>query len=745
MEFSLLNLLMVLLVAAIGGALSQRLGYPSLMGELIAGMLFGPMVLGLIDQSPGLELLAQIGVFLMMLYIGIEVDHRDLMKASWPGFLAATGGFIVPIAAGYWLVSIHYGYNATTGFFIGLAMGVTSLATKSRALIELKLLGTRVANVLLAGSLACDTMALVVFAAIVGFAESQTANVGNVIWVLLKALMFFGITIIIGLRVFPLIGKMFRKFGFTERSTNFTLVILVGLVFAEMAEIAGLHSIIGAFIAGLFIREEVLKRKLSHEVSGMVHDVSMGFLTPVFFVVTGMKIDVSVLWTDTRLLVIIVMCAMITKTLGTLLFYLPTRLGWREGLVIGAGMNGLGAVEIIIAEIGLEMGLIDQTMFSILIFMAFFTTACEPVFLKKGTNWLRKFGDLARSDDRRDMVMIAGASPLARMLARDLSVTEKVCLIDNNVNLCLAAESEGLTTIKGNVLSEDLLDVSGAANAKAFVAMTSNHEVNRRAAEQARSLFGVPQTWVWPSLPAAATGASDESVSMLTVKWNDLIQRKEVEHTEYSVSHDITCVDYQDMIQQLKILPLVVERKGRRVPAMISDSLMKGDVVHGLRRNRPTEDAIDIFDELIRHCPVIDLNESVHCNEVFRQAGDVLAPIIGIDSRTITDLLITRENESSTVVAPGVAIPHVSIDGDQPAALLLVRGRQGVIFSEGHVPPVQFVFVIIGARSARNLHLRIISAIAQLFQDSAFEDVMLAAPDTEAMRTIILSTRRRRF
>lgn len=752
MEFSLLNLLLVLLVAAIGGALANRRRYPALMGELMAGIIFGPMMLGLLHESPGLDLLAEVGVFLMMLYIGIEVDHRDLMKASWAGLLAAAGGFIIPFICGYYVVSVHYDYSQVAGLFIGLAMGVTSLATKSRALMELKLLGTRVANVMLAGALICDTLALVVFAGIVGFAESDSTNMLHIAWVLTKALIFFSVAIAIGLRIFPLIGKLFRKFGFTERTMNFTLVILVGLVFAEMAEIAGLHSVIGAFIAGLFIREEVLKRKLSHEVSGMVHDVSLGFLAPVFFVTAGFKVDVSVLWTDTYFLSVIILVALISKILGTWLFCLPTRMSWREGLVIGAGMNGRGAVEIIIAEIGLKMGLIDQSMFSILVFMAFFTTALEPIFLKRGTNWLRRRGDLARSDDNRELILIAGASPLVRFMARDLAVTEKVMLVDNNSNLCQAAVSEGLNAIKGNVLNEDFLDVSGAATARVFIAMTTNHEVNRVASTQARDVFGVPMVWSWPHMApvpeksAAADTASGEPPLMSPAsRWNEWILRKEVERATQSVTESATISDFTHWVNQLGMLPLVVERAGRRFPAMVISELMKEDVVMGLRRQFTHDQQLDIFEELIRHCPILDIPESPSARDVFATASEALAPLVGLDADVITDLLVKRENESSTVVAPGVAIPHVIIEGEQPVALLVARCREGAKFPIKDTPPVEFTFIIIGAKSSRNLHMRILSAIAQLFQDPAFEDIMLAAKDTESMRKIILNTRRRRF
>lgn len=751
MEFDLFNLLLVLLVAAIGGAVAHRFGYPALMGEMVAGIIFGPMMLGLLHESPGLDLLAEVGVFLMMLYIGIEVDHRDLMKASWAGLLTAAGAFLVPFAVGFWLMTQHYGQASIAGLFIGLAMGVTSLATKSRALMELKLLGTRMANVLLAAALICDTLALLVFAGITGFAESDGANFLKVAAILGKAIVFFGITMLIGLRVFPLIGKLFRKFGFTERAANFTMVVLVGLVFAELAEIAGLHSIIGAFIAGLFIREEVLQRKLSHDVAGLVRDVSLGFLAPVFFASAGFNVDISVLWTETRLLGVIAVVSMASKILGTWIFYIPTRYGWREGLAVGAGMNGQGAMAIIIAEIGYEMGLVDGRLFSILIVMAFVTTACEPVFLKLGTAWLKRVGGLVRADDNRKLIMIAGASPLARLLGRELAKTEKILLIDNNSNLCQAASAEGLSVIKGNVLNDELLDVAGAVNTRVFIAMTSNHEVNRLAAEHARDMFGVPQVWTLPlmGIPSMPLERGEGAISPATespaqaVKWNEWITRKEVEYVSSTIERNLANTNFAGIMLACDMLPLVVERAGVRTPAMVAEDLRAGDIVHGLRRLNRQVPQQDVFEDLIHHCPIIDVKGAVDFLVVFQKAAESIAPFVGQPAAKIAALMRAREEESSTVVANGVAIPHVIIDGDQPVAMVIVRCREGIAFPQADSQPVRFTFVIVGARSARNVHLRILSAIAQLFQDAAFEDIMMAATDTNAIRQAILTTRRR--
>lgn len=495
MEFSLINLLLVLLVAWVTGALVNRLGYPSVLGELAAGIIFGPAIFGLIHGSAGIDVLAQVGVFLMMLYIGMEIDHRELQKSSWGGLLAAIGGFIVPFALGYY-ATIWYGEDPESALFVAIAVSVTSLATKSRILVDLRLIGTRIANVLFAGALISDTAAILIFSVVIGVAEAGNLQIAKLALLGGKAILFFGVTIFIGIKVFPYVGKKMTQSGFTKRTANFTVILMVALVFGEMAELAGLHSIIGAFLAGLFLREGVLMRKLSHEITSLVHDLSLGFLAPIFFVTAGFHVSLGVFQTDLSLMIIIIVLATLGKIFGTALFYIPSGKGWREGLTVGAGMNGRGAVEIIIAEIGLRMGLISQEIFSILVFMAFFTTATVPFFLKWTTEWLRSRGELAKSEDKRSGTIIIGAGPTSRKLAKLLSESEEVCLIDSNLDNCEDAKNEGLQAFHGNAIEEDIMENANAGEKRSMIAFTTNPEVNILAAQLAKEIYMVPEVFI---------------------------------------------------------------------------------------------------------------------------------------------------------------------------------------------------------------------------------------------------------
>ncbi len=525
MDLHVGNLLLVLLSAWAFGGVVERLGYPAILGELLAGILLGPPLLGILHAEPALEVLAQLGVLLMMMYVGMEIDPRELGKASWAGFLAAVGGFVTPFLGGL-LVMRAFGQPPLSALFVAIALGVTSVAVKSRVLLDLKLLDTRIAHVLMAGSLLTDTLALVVFAAVLGVAESGVVSPGPVALAAGKAVAFFLVCGVVGYRLLPWFGRRLVGAGFKSRTLLFTLMLLTAFLFAELAELSGIHAILGAFLAGLFLREAIPDRKLGQTLSAAFHDVSIGFLAPLFFVLAGFHVSLGVLREDLGLLLAVVGVGIVAKVAGTLIFYLPTGHGWREGLAVGCGMNGRGAVEIVIAGIGLQMGLISQEIFSILVFLAILTTAVDPVLLKWSTDWLRSRGELIPSSEHRHGTVIVGAGSTARLIARHLSRTGPVTLVDSNPSRCALAEGEGFRVLCGNALREEVLSEAGAPRARTFLAMTGNAEVNVLAAQMAREVFMVPSIHV--SVGEPERGAHEELIrplqaSMLFARPVDLL------------------------------------------------------------------------------------------------------------------------------------------------------------------------------------------------------------------------------
>jgi Kef-type K+ transport system membrane component KefB/Trk K+ transport system NAD-binding subunit len=593
MELSLLNLLLVLLAAWIAGSFVARIGYPAIFGELMVGIILGPPLLGILHGSEALSVIAELGVLLMMLYIGMEIDAKELFKASWGGFLAAIGGFVTPFVLAFIVVTQFFDGTIVAGLFVGIAAGVTSLATKSRILADLKLLDTRIAHVMMAGALIADSLSLVIFAAIISLVDVGTLEASRLLVVGVQVTLFFGATIFMGLKVFPLAWTKLSQWGLTNRTFYATFLLLITLLFAELAEIAGLHAILGAFLAGLFIREGIgIERRLAGELTGLVRDISIGFLAPVFFVTAGFHVSLDVFTTSLPLLLTIIGVATIGKIAGTAIFYLFSGNGWREGITIGAGMNGRGAVEIIIAEIALSAGIISQEIFSVLVFMAIFTTATVPVFLKWGTDWLQRRGELQRSSDKRVGTVIIGAGPTARAIAKALmSTSQPVWLIDKNMDHCQVAQSEGLNALFGDALDEDNLREARLPEARWFLALTSNTETNILATQLARNVFSVPEAY--------ALLTRTENGSLLNIlsedgaypiydhdlnisEWDEQIKHNEqLKPAEVQVSNSISV---ETMLEELRarhrqFLPLAVTQNGQRIPFVAVDTLKPGDAL----------------------------------------------------------------------------------------------------------------------------------------------------------------------
>jgi len=746
MELSLLNLLFVLLAAWLAGSIAERLRYPSVLGELMVGILLGPPVLGLLQSSEALTVLAELGVLLMMLYIGMEIDPRGIARASWGGLLAAVGGFITPFVLAY-MVVIAFGGTTLGGLFVGIAAGITSLATKSRILVDLRLLDTRVAHVLMAGALISDTLALIAFAAIIGVADVGNLDVLGVGLVALKALLFFGATVALGSIFFPWAGRRLTDAGLTNRTFHFTFVLLLAVSFAELAEMAGLHAILGAFIAGLFIRDNVLGRTLGQSLTRAVRDASLGLLAPIFFVTAGFEVSFRVFaGSDLWLLLTILGVAIVGKVLGTLLFYLPTGHGWREGLTIGLGMNGRGAVEIIVAGIGLERGLISQEIFSILVFMAIFTTATVPIFLKWGTDWLRGRGELiAGSDDRRGTVII-GAGPMGRLLARHLALDRPVKLLDSNPGRCRFAQEAGLDAYCGNALQEQDLAEAGVADADSLIALTTNAAVNALVTKAAVDVFGIPDIYV------LQTGSEDSDQEgalahpHASILFGGPLSREEWEHrvalgayteTEEEVHAVTTGEQLRATLRDSgDTLPLVVQRGEQRLPFHASLRLSPGDRVTVLRARGDDHPGPASFRQALRSCPILDLDGALTADEFFAVAAAELAP--GEEQRLLLEeSLRDRESVGSTVLAPGLAIPHLTATAVGVRPLLIARSRDGITFP-GAAGPVHAVFTLVRLPGSASSDLQTLAAIARIAGGSDFQRQWREARGTDELRAFLL-------
>ncbi|MCB2154721.1 cation:proton antiporter [bacterium] len=753
MELSMLSLLTILLVAWMAGIIANRIGFPAILGELAAGIIIGPALLGQwgigFEQAvPGLDVLAQIGVFALMLYIGMEVDYRDMLRCGKAGLLGAIGGFIVPFGAGY-LMAYLWGAGHGGGLFLGLAMAVTSLATKSRILADLNLFGTRIANVLLSGALLADVGALVVFALAIGIVGPEGFNAMDLVLVVVKAILFFAIAIVLGVKVLPFSEGLLQRLGMSERTGSFTYVMLVALVYAELAHLLGLHAIVGAFMAGAFMRRGVLRHQLSHEIASVVRDMSLGFLAPIFFVTVGFHVSLDVVFAEPVFVILVIAAATLAKIFGTAGFYVFSGNGWREGMVIGAGMNGRGAVEIIIAEIALGLGIIDANLFSALVLMAFFTTLTVPIGLKLGVKWLEKHGELARMDDEREGIVIVGADALGRAVAQRIrhETKEPVCLIDTNPDHCRAAQEEGLEAIRGSATREEVLILAGAREASTLLAMTTNATINSLVAQRARELFGIPRVRTARPSPEEESAIHGSTLAPiwphlegahLLDPWTRVAGRHpaqtETVEAEETETWSEACLR---LAKSRALLPLFIRREDRARFAAEDDKLKPGDEIICMRRDTGGGELTRRFAESVAMGTVLDFQNETSFETFLVSVAGSLSSRLDVTESDLADSLREREREFSTVLVPGMAIPHVSLPGVIGLHIALVRAEKGIAFPDQN-EPVTMAFVLIGSEEDRQMHLHALSTIARLAESDGFEQAWRQAKTTDDLRQHVL-------
>lgn len=594
MSGEILILASIFSAAVICGRLASRLGFPPVLGELVGGIVLGPPLIGLIRPSDLATAIGHFGVLLMMLWVGLQIDTHELRRVSKPGLLAAMGGLLVPAALGFGAMLI-VGRPPVQATFVALAMGVTALAVTPRILADLRILNTRVAHVVMMGAVITDVVILVAFAAAfdLGTATSTGFSWAAAGMAVGKAGLF---ALVAWTVAKPLLSYTSRRLRETslDQSAVFVVAIIVGLVFAGLAELAGLHPIIGAFLAGLLLGSNLGTSSRLRYLRTTLRTISVGTLAPVFFVTAGFHVSLGVIGTDLALLVAIIGLATFGKVAGSALFYLRTGYGWREGLVIGTGMNGRGAIEIIVAEIALQAGLIDQTLFSILVLMAIVTTATVPFVFSLGVGWLRGRGELVEVGQREGTIII-GAGSLARLLARILGPTGPITLIDLNPTNRDACRREGLSAVLGDGLDERTVELAGINQAERVIAATPNPEVNTLAAQLAAT-HGVPGVVALVPLeysPPIKALLADNGISILPIpgdpnSWESSLTLGDLDETTTIAAarvaagaHVLSSGHGVDAF-----LPLVVISERDRVPYDPAMMLQSGDRIVGVTKRR---------------------------------------------------------------------------------------------------------------------------------------------------------------
>jgi len=418
---TILWIAIILILAKVGGLL-EKIGQPAVLGELLVGVVMGNLVLLGIDVFEPIKhdgiiaFLSELGVIVLLFQIGLESNIQEMKKVGLNALLVAIIGVVVPFILGTYIVGpwLMPGLTEHAYLFLGAALTATSVGITARVFQDLGKLKTKEAQIVLGAAVFDDVFGLIILAVVTAVVTMGAVSLGTVSLIVAKAVLFLVGSIVVGQLCAPLLGKFFSKIQ-TGVGMKFTLAISFALIFAYVAGLIGLAPIIGAFAAGLvldpvhfryfkapkMVRE--LKKRFkgeSEESKEMMNEVLKGhshrhiedlieplgyFLVPIFFVVTGMSVKMETLF-DTQILGVafgITIVAIAGK------FVAGLAAGKVNKWIVGVGMIPRGEVGLIFAAIGQGLGVISDSLFSVIVIMVIFTTLMAPPIL----NWMIKKQD----------------------------------------------------------------------------------------------------------------------------------------------------------------------------------------------------------------------------------------------------------------------------------------------------------------------------------------------------------------
>ncbi|MBS4216349.1 MULTISPECIES: cation:proton antiporter [Neobacillus] len=367
----ILQLAIILIASKVAGSLSVRLGQPSVLGTLLIGIVLGPSVLGLVNETETLSEFSEIGVILLMFIAGLETDLDEFKRTGKASTYVGFGGIIFPLVFGYG-AGFMLGMTALQSWFLGLVLSATSVSISVQALKEMNQLKTREGTTILGAAVIDDVVVIIALA----FLMSLSGGDVNLTVVILKKVAFFAGALLIGWAVVPLFLKRFSVLK--ESETVISSALIICFVYAYLAEFTGVAAIIGAYIAGVAISLTDFK----HEIFEKVETISYSIFVPVFFTSIGVTAQFGGIGENIIPIVLLSILAVFTKLIGASLGSVLAGFSWGSALGIGAAMVSRGEVALIIADIGLETKLLSQDMFAIIVVVTLVSTLVTPPMMK---------------------------------------------------------------------------------------------------------------------------------------------------------------------------------------------------------------------------------------------------------------------------------------------------------------------------------------------------------------------------
>lgn len=383
LQFALI-LAILLLIAKFAGYLSVLVGQPSVLGELLAGLILGPSVINILGipiftdthLADSLSHLAEIGVLLLMFVAGLELNLREMVHSSRVSVFAGLLGVVVPVLLGIG-VGLLFKLGMDQSVFLGLSLGATSVSISAQTLMELKVLRTRVGLGLLGAAVFDDVLVILLLSVFLALATGQGGTL-EILLIFVRMLAFFGFSALLGIWLLPRLVRLVAPLPISQSVLSLALIVL--LVYGVAAEVlGGMAAITGTFLAGLMFARSPEKERIERGIQA----VAYGFFVPIFFIHIGMAINLrNVDGSALLLLVVMTIAAVVGKFGGASFGARLAGFSKLESSQLGAGMISRGEVGLILGSVGLAEGLMNPSEFSALVGMVILTTLITPLFLR---------------------------------------------------------------------------------------------------------------------------------------------------------------------------------------------------------------------------------------------------------------------------------------------------------------------------------------------------------------------------
>lgn len=374
------DLAIIILFAKLFGLLAKKLRAPQVVGEIVAGLIIGPSVLGLVEQSDFITQMAEIGVLLLMFSAGLETDLKDLIKTGPTALAIACAGVAVPLAGGWLLYSCFYGFSAVgtdefyRAIFTGVIMTATSVGITVQTLRELGKLKGKVGTLILSSAIIDDVIGIIVLTFVIGLKDSSASPMKVVI----NTLLFFAFSIGVGFVIYKIFKMLDKRYYHQRRIPILGLCLCFALAFIAEA-FFGIADITGAYVAGIIL----CNLKDSEYIAEKMDINSYMLFGPVFFASIGLKTEFSNFTAEILLFSIaFVLVALITKIIGCGLVSMLFKYRGKDCLKIGVGMMTRGEVALIVSQKGLAVGLLDPIYFTSVILLIMCSSIATPIIMK---------------------------------------------------------------------------------------------------------------------------------------------------------------------------------------------------------------------------------------------------------------------------------------------------------------------------------------------------------------------------